>query len=238
MTAATGSAYSAENMRLNMLRERVLHSAELGAALLDAIYNDYYSFSPAIADELRADDQLRDQVLRVAVRPLLAWYGLIESLALDSSEPAALKPTVQRVRMPCRAGAASTASAALCFEMIRGGRAVPPDAGEPYAYLASRLVEAVGLPFTAWAIFDPLVRMWTCAATGGDIVRHAQDWLGDAPLDRLQLPLDAARRDRELGLLASGPYRSPELRRTVGARLALAWPELRDELRLHGFVSD
>jgi hypothetical protein len=40
VSATTGSAHSAENMRLNMLRERVVRSTALGGALLDAIYSD------------------------------------------------------------------------------------------------------------------------------------------------------------------------------------------------------
>jgi hypothetical protein len=237
VSATTGSRDSAENMRLNMLRDRVVRSTDIGATMLDAIYNDYYSFSPPIAEELAADAELRKRVLNLAVRPLLAWYGLIEVLALDPYDERAAERAGQRVQDACRAAAPSHARQfASLFAQIRRGEAVPEDAPEPFRYLASRLREAVKLPFSAWAIFVPLSLVWEGAAHDEDMVNQARSWLAEAPLDQLPPPSPGARLDAELERLASGPFASPKMRRQVGARLMSVWPQLERELGTHGFV--
>ena len=237
VSATTGSELSAENMRLNMLRDRVLRSTDIGASLLDAIYREYYSFSPPIADELAADPVLRDQVLQVAVRPLLAWYGLIEVMVLDRATPGALERGADGVIDACRAATyASPATAAPLIDAICRGERVPGDSPEPFLYLSSRLRERMGLRFAAWSMFEPLALAWRCAHTGEDVLGAAARWLADAPLDRLPAPAPGPRLDHELAQLAHGPFATPPLRREVGARLAAKWPHLDDELARHGFI--
>jgi hypothetical protein len=237
VSATTGSPASAENMRLNMLRERVLQSTDIGASLLDAIYREYYSFSPPIADELAADPELRDQVLEVAVRPLLAWYGLIEVMVLDRDVPGALERAADAVLETCWAATyASPATAAPLIDAICRGEPLSGDPPEPFRYLSSRLRPAAGLRFAAWSMFEPLALAWRCANTGDDVVRAAAQWLADAPLDRLPAPSPGARLDGELDQLAHGPFASLPLRLEVGARLAAKWPHLDDALARHGFL--
>jgi hypothetical protein len=236
VSATTGSALSAENMRLNMLRERVLASTELGASLLGAVYDDYYSFSPPIAAELAADDELRRQVLDVAVRPLLAWYGLVEAVVLDGDDRALVESAVKEVSAACESSAPAEV-AALCAALARG-EALPQDAPEPFGYLSSRLGDVVALPYSAWSMFDPLVRVWRCRAGEAELEEEVARWLIAAPLDRLPQPAPGERFEAELGLLAAGPFRTAAARAEVGLRLAAAWPELAGELRRHGFVGD
>lgn len=239
VSATTGSPHSVENMRLNMLRDRLLRTTDIGAALLDAIYSDYYSFSPPIAAELTADPKLREQVLRVAVRPLLAWYGLIEVLALDKDKPAAIDGAAQAVLDACDNGLPQSAEhTAALLDRIRRCEPLPEDAPSPFAYLGSRLGESVSLPFSAWAIFEPLSLIWGCAATGSDVVESARFWLAQAPLDELPSPSSSERLDAELAQLANGPFASAGIREQVGARLLSVWPHLEEDLRKHGFVGE
>jgi hypothetical protein len=238
VSATTGSSDSAENMRLNMLRDRVLQTTELGSALLDAIYRDYYSFSPRIARELAEDDDLRGEILRIAVRPLLAWYRLAETLALDPDAPRSAEQAARVVLEACQVNAATMRTAATLLETVGQGDLLPAGAPTPLTYLASRLDDAMALPFASWAIVAPLVRIWTCAVSGADPMEEAIAWLADAPLDLLAPPAGYTRLHAELGLLARGPLASPVARHKIGARLALAWPHLVRELRQHDFICD
>lgn len=237
VSATTGSVHSAENMRLNMLRQRVVASTDLGEALLDAIYRDYYSFSPPIAAELREGAELREQVLRTCVRPLLAWFGLVEAVALDGADRRRARRAVLAVLDACESPSAEAAArnARLAEALCRG--TLSRGAPQPFAYLAARLGDAVALPFSRWAIFDPLVRVWRCAAGDADVLEQLDGWLTGAPFDRLPAPARGERLDAELELLAAGPYASDSARAALGGRLAIAWPELSEELRRHGFVT-
>jgi hypothetical protein len=234
VSATTGSEVSAENVRLMALRDRVMRATAIGTELLDAIYRDYYSFSPAIAAELAEDDELRDQVLRTCVRPLLAWYGLIEVMVLDAQDRRATERAARSVLGACltETPAVATTTAAL-LDTIRRGDALPDDAAEPFRYLVSQLAGAVELPFAAWSIFDPIVRAWRCAATGSDVIEEARAWLADAPLERLDPPAGGEPLRAELMLIA-GPLGSSARREEVGVRLASAWPHLADDLRRSG----
>jgi hypothetical protein len=223
-------------MRLAMVRDRFVGTTQLGRALLDAIYCDYYSFSPPIADELAGDAELREQVLRTCVRPLLAWYGLTEVLALNPGERRAAERAAEAVLSACQANT-DPATTLTLLEATLGGNSVPDDAPELFGYLASRLRGAVALPYAAWAIFTPLVLAWTCAATGADVIDQASTWLGEAPLERLPPPAVDERLDVEFRLLAQGPFEARPLREKVGARMLAAWPHLAEDLRRHGFRS-
>jgi hypothetical protein len=227
-----------ENVRLKVIRDGIVRSTALGAGLLDEIYRDYYRFSPQIANELVDDAALRDDVLRVAVRPLLAWYGLVETLALKPGQHEAAQDAARMVLQACESGGTDAGTASALLTAIVGADPMPADAPAPFEYLASRLNEAVTLPFAAWAIFDALLCAWSCAATGSDVIAHATTWLAEAPLEHLAAPLAGDRFDFELALLARGPLATAALRHRVGARLADAWPQHADALRRHDFLSE
>src|SRR5260221_145191 len=76
VSATTGSPASIEVTHLRHLRDRVAAASGLAAKLIDAIYDEYYQFSPGIAANLEQDAVARNAVLRIVVRPLLAWYTL------------------------------------------------------------------------------------------------------------------------------------------------------------------
>ena len=237
VTATTGSPESAENARLKVIRDGIVRGTALGATLLDEIYRDYYRFSPQIAAELVEDAELRDEVLRIAVRPLLAWYGLVETLALKPDQPAVAQCAARNVLQACRSANTDALGTSALLSAIVGDDPVPAEAPAPLRYLASRLHGAVALPFAGWAILDALARAWTCAATGSDVVQDVAAWLAEAPLERLAPPASADELDIELALLAQGPLALAPLRHHVGARLANAWPQHLDVLRRHDFLS-
>lgn len=236
-SATAETSQSAENMRLNMLRDRVLRPTEIGGALLDAIDRDFYRFSPRIASDLAEDEKLRGEMLRIVIRPLLAWYGLVEALALEPGEGRQAE-RADAVLATCHADTAPMARAtAASLDTVLRGDPLPPNAPEPFGYLALKAQETVTLPFATWAIFAPVVRAWTCAATGEDIIENAAAWLGEVPLDQLRPPASGDRLDAELALLAQGAFSSPAVRCKIGKRLARAWPHLEAELRRNGFIT-
>lgn len=236
VSATTGSPESAENMRLNMMRDRMMKSTQIGGALLEAIYADYYSFSPAIARELDADLALRDGVLKLIVRPLIAWYGLVESLVLDSRDERAAERGATAVREACAAARRPARDVLATLQRIRYGEGLEPGVDRVLSYIASRWPDEEALPFAGWAIIDPLTRAWHCAADGVDPRMSAGAWLLSAPLEDLPTPPAEEDLGAELSLLARGPFADPLLRTAIGARLGAAWPELTHELRRHGFL--
>jgi len=220
-------------MRLNMLRDRVMRTTDIGAALLDAIYEDYYSFSPSIAEELTADPELRDQVFRIGVRPLLAWYGLIEVLALDGDTDGAAERAAEKVLDACPVNSPQTVwQTAALLGRIRRGEPVAED------------VPAVRLPRV------PLSRLGEATVLSLGDLRAPRDGVGmrrdrsrsgracqvmdvEAPLDQLPTPSPGDRLEAELARLANGPFAAPPMRRRVGERLASVWPQLQEDLRRH-----
>lgn len=237
VSATTGSPDSIENIRLKLLRDQVVRATTLGSRLLDEIYRDYYRFSPRIADDLNRDAVLRNQVLVAGVRPLLAWYALAGVLALDRHDAHAVRHAAQTVLDACSGQEPSPASTVDLIDALRCGRPLPADAPAPFGYLATRLQEAPHLPFAQWAIFDPLIRAWTCVAIGQDVVAQAEQWLALAPLERLPAPQLDETTEAELAAVAAGPLAAPALRHEMGARLYSAWPQLGDALRRSDYIN-
>jgi hypothetical protein len=230
-SAVTGSPDSAEVIRLNQLRDRVVRATHLGARLMDAIYREYYRFSPRIAIELRHDDAAREGVLALAVHPLIAWYSLAEAIALAPENTGAATREVLD-SCPDNIDAAMVAAA---MAAIRAGEVIPAGAPPILSYLAARARNVARLPFACWAILDPLARIWTSVAHDLDAEDEARLWLASAPLEALSPP-DHDLLDIELALLAAGPLSRPGDRREMGGRLVVAWPEARQQLSRHDFL--
>jgi hypothetical protein len=234
VSAASGAPESAEVVRLKQLRDRVIRSTCLGRQLLDAIYRDYYRFSPRIATELRRDLQLREGVLRFAVRPLIAWYSLAEAVSLAPDDAAAREAWCTEAYRACLFDG-DPAVVAQAMAYIRMGQAPSADAPLVLAYLAQQAREASRLRFASWAILEPLVRVWTATAAGSGLCGQVRAWLAAAPLEALDTP-DIDVLDVELALLAKGPLSGRAERHDTGHRLAAAWPQTRRLLARHDFV--
>ncbi len=93
VTAAFGSESAPEVELLQAFRDNVLRRTRWGSKFFDELYKYYYRVSPAIADEMIRDPQLR-QVLRFAiVEPWVNYMQLtmarpdLKSMNLDSLDP-------------------------------------------------------------------------------------------------------------------------------------------------------
>ncbi|HVB63412.1 MAG TPA: hypothetical protein VNE17_01690 [Nitrolancea sp.] len=234
VSAATGSRESAVVLRLKLQRDRIFRATDLGSRLMDAIYRDYYRFSPRIAAEMQKDPVIRDVVLSIAVRPLVAWYTLANVLALTPADDAAAVEAVAGVWAAVPSGIEAQEVAAA-LRSIQASEPLPADASLIFVYLAERIQQAPRMPFASWAILEPLVRVWTTYASGSDVLEAVQAWLVAAPLETLEPPAGQELED-ELAFLASGPFAPLNARQQVGRRLLAAWPETQIALVRHGFV--
>jgi hypothetical protein len=102
--------------------------------------------------------------------------------------------------------------------------------------LAPRIREAAQMRFVAWAILDPLARLWNAAAYGHDMADAVSAWLADAPLEAVTPPSRPSALDFELAALARLLAFNPTVKPVVGARLAAAWPSASEALARHGFI--
>ena len=224
VSAATGSAQSEEVAALRALRDRVAERSAIAASLIDAIYDEYRQFSPAVAERLDAATFARQSALMAAVRPLLAWYRLAGYLALDRDNERALKEVQQALRDACPRWL-SPLSMAQRIAALRRREPVADNAPRTLRELAPHLHRAASLPLVNWAMLEPLERCWVIAAEQLDSVREVGRWLGDAPVERLcALPVgDAAAHGQAIAsLLAFSAGDQERLVQRLQARAAQA----------------
>lgn len=234
VTAATGSAQSAEVNGLRQLRDRVGGVSRLGAQLIEAIYREYAQFSPAIAADLEQDTVSRQAVLWVVVRPLVAWYSLAGKLGLERDEES-VRAAVQQVAEACPRYL-SPASIASMLEVVRSGRELPETAPDLLREFAPKIADAARFPFASWGILEPLVRVWTAAAEGRDVVEEVAQWLAGAPIDSFLIPASPQQLESELEVLSGIMAFHPAARRQLGERLLAAWPHARPALERTAFI--
>jgi hypothetical protein len=235
VSAATGSPASAEVVRLRRLRGRVAASSRVAAELIDAIYAEYHQWSPEIAAGVRRDALARDAVLRLVVRPLLAWYALAGVLALDPGDHGAIADAAEDLSR-ARDGHPPAPAIASVLEAIRSGEPLSADAPESLRGFASKAAEAARFRLAAWAIIDPLFRIWGSAGRELDAVGDVAAWLATAPLEVLTPARDPDLLDADIEALARFFRFRPDARPELGLRLARAWPDARDALARHGFI--
>jgi hypothetical protein len=75
-TAAYGSAIETPVQFLREVRDNILMPTRAGRAFFETFYEDYYVFSPAIADAMRADSSMRNGVRIALVEPLVRYLDL------------------------------------------------------------------------------------------------------------------------------------------------------------------
>lgn len=235
VSAATGSPQSDEINRMRLLRDRVAGISGLSGRLIDLVYEEYFRFSPEIAAHVAADRPARQAVLAVIVRPLLAWYALAGTLAIDGRGPSA-DQAARAVIGACPVFLRRHRIAAALND-VRAGKPLPSSAARLMGGLAPRIAEAAQMRFAGWAILDPLVRLWNATAHGHDIIAAVSAWLAEAPLEAVVPPAHPAALDFELGALARLLAFDPAVKPAVGARLSIAWPGAAAALSRHGFVA-
>jgi hypothetical protein len=235
-TAATGSSDSEEIANLRQLRSRARNASRIADHLIDAVYSEYVQFSPAIAAEIDADAFAREIVLRVVVKPLVAWYTLAAKLGLEHSHAAAVASAVNDLTHVCPAYLQPAGIVAV-LEAIRSDAAFPDGIAGTLGVFAERTREAARFPIASWAIVEPLVRVWKSAAEHLDPIREVAQWLATAPLERLALSSSSDLVDDDLSALSQFFDFAPEARRQLGERLLAAWPDSAVALRRNGFAA-
>jgi hypothetical protein len=234
VSASTGSPQSEEVQQLRVLRDRIATASGLSGRLIDLIYSEYYQFSPEIALRVEQDRMTRQAVLAVVVRPLLAWYALAGKLALDGRGPetdAAARAIV--AACPIFLGRARIAAA---LSAVQNGEPLPDGAARLMGELSDKIREATKMRIAAWAILDPLARLWHAAARGEDMIQAVSNWLAEAPLQAVTPPGHQATLDLELASLARLLAFNPGVKPLLGRRLAVAWPDAMEAMARHGFI--
>ncbi len=188
-------------MALRALRDEVGAKSSIAAALIDAVYDEYWRFSPPIADRISADAATQQGALLAVVRPLLAWYGLAGTLALGKGDGRAELALLEEA---CPGWMAPATIAALVGALRRDG-AVPDDAPDFVRSIAAQLALGASLPLVDWAILRPLQTCWELAASDGDIRSAVAAWLSDAPVERLAQKPSAEEVSAVAGLLDFDP---------------------------------
>lgn len=223
VSAATGSAQSDEVNVLRALRDRVVERSLIARTLIDAVYGEYWQFSPALAERIDADRLTRQGALWVAVKPLIAWYEFAGQLAFEPGDEAAVARGAKALAGACPRW---LLPASICAHIgrLRRGEPLPDRAPAPLLELAPRLRQAAALPYIDWAMLLPLERCWALAAEGGDARAEIARWLGDAPVDRLPPPASELLLSQVGALLGLLDF-DAAARRRLGERLCAAWPQ-------------
>jgi len=178
VSAATGSAQSDEVVALRALRDQVAARAPAAGRLIDAIYDEYWQFSPALADRITGDGMLKQGALLATVKPLLAWYRLAGALALQGD----VESAHEALSSACPFWMQPSKLAAM-IGRIRLERSVPDDAPAMVRDLGDHLGRAASLPLVDWAILYPLEMCWLIAAKRLDPMQTIADWLATAPVE-------------------------------------------------------
>lgn len=172
---------------------------------------------------------------QIIVRPLLAWYTLAGTLALEPADPKAVSQAKMHVFSACP-GYLDGSSIAAMLDTIRLGQPLPDDAPKLLLDFAPRIQLAARFRHVSWAILDPLAWAWRSAAAGLDLVEEVSQWLTNAPLEAITPPSDQKLLDTEVGVLADFFDFRPMARHQLGDRLAGAWPDATAALARHGFI--
>jgi hypothetical protein len=155
----------------------------VAGALIDAVYEEYWQFSPAVAEKLDANKLARQGALLAAVRPLVAWYQLSGDLAFDHRNTTAVENATKTPHDACPRWMSSSSLADL-IATLRRREPVPANAPQTLRELAPHLHQAASLPLVDWAVLRPLQMCWMIAAQRLNPASEIADWLSDAPVDR------------------------------------------------------
>lgn len=220
VSATTGSPASTEVQSLRQLRDRVAAHSLLGALLIDAIYAEYWRFSPAIARQLRVAAPARRIVLWTVVRPLIGWYRLAGVLAFDVANSSAVRDAAAELSAACPRWLGRHAMAAR-LRRLREGQSLPAILEPLLSSFAPGLQQAARLPLVAWAVLDALEAAWENSDSTEQAVAAVGRWLGDAPIERLPSASQFAHQHAALLRLLDF---DPAARARLAQRLSVATP--------------
>ena len=206
VTAAVGSPMAVEVARFQYIRDRLLRSTTIGRLFLDRLAQQYYRFSPRVAEDIAEDPDLRSALNRLLVVPLLDWFALLEThsrgrtLDLEPLVDGTLNRTQDASGSSWDPQAVKVALLSLKKHLDEKRDDVPTAiAGAPIRdvnatcqYLA-RQIQAHGGAGTelTWAIVDPLLIYWSARASlqirsitcvSRRLVSALDRWLGAIPI--------------------------------------------------------
>jgi hypothetical protein len=235
-TAATGSPISLSVQRLTAFRDATLRTTELGRTLFNALFEEYYQFSPVIADDVRAFPDLRTATRRLCVDPLVTVLLWVQRLCLlpHEADEVPLAEEVSRVLStslqelatlghdPARwAGAAEWLSAAAGTADPAPSEACAPSevkGDDPDAcarYLLGRAsAPGIRLTYTGWGLLEPIALYWRwlvqqSAGNGPSVAHDVCDWLSRMPVPAALGARSRDERRTDLQALLDGNVRNP-----------------------------
>jgi hypothetical protein len=239
-SVAYGSPYAREINLLRRVRDRTLRTSRLGGAFFDALHDEYYAFSVAIARLMVRSPAARSNVERWLVRPLASVLALLEQYR---QRPTDLEQLGRRFleqlpaaapAAPGGAGRADWAALRRFLDALAGG-AVPeqavalldPSSAEVCRILARWLPQS---PHVTWGILGPL-RVYLDAGArfardsapevvGAWLAERFDAWLARLPLEQALAEVPAERRAAELAALGQSLFRDEEKRQALVERLS------------------
>jgi hypothetical protein len=246
-TAASGSQSAPSVLELLRFRDGFLRRTELGRTFFDELFAEYYQFSPALADDLRADPSSRATVSRLCVEPLIAmlrWTKLLCAIEGDDESLQDLADSIissidQSLREFVLSGddVAAWARATRWLHLVMdpsqetqtvsGGEG--PE-GDPWSCVRSIIDRAlkpgIALPVTRWAIAWPIRIYWDWMLTRArgktpQVVGDLVGWVGTLPVAPAFIKRTRLERKCDLETLKSGFIRNPEIQERLRASLEL-----------------
>lgn len=239
-TAAAGSPLAPSVMELLRFRDGYLRRTELGRTFFDSLFEEYYQFSPALADDIRSHPWMRATISSLCVDPLLAflrWTVFLCSLrGSDGTDQdfnvaviSYLDESLERLAASGREVRAWTKAALWLYLALESdGRLEPPFseyAGEPWDCLRSILyrVGATGIPVhvTTWALARPIAMYWLwmfirACGTTPSVSDDIYAWLGSLPIPSTFMKRRLLERRSDFDTLSAGFVRNPAIRQRLG----------------------
>lgn len=181
VSAVSGSPRSVQVREFQRIRDSLLRPTRLGRALFATLFGEYYQFAPRVVADMEAAPELKEQIKRLVVEPLLDLLMLTELHVRLDLRGGALDQEVTQVfaqgwdRLGRQEISADTVArlAALMVRITSGlnGTAAQPETTPPQSapsdpdatlrYLASTI--HAGTPRTralAWCLAQPLTIYW------------------------------------------------------------------------------
>jgi hypothetical protein len=242
-SAAAGSPLARDVNRLRQLRDIVVRGSRIGRWFFGHFFDEYYRFSPRIADDMLASPEYRAWVTDLCVAPLMFFFDAVAQRWGSSAADDGTHALESATPAPLFAGRriAPFATLAERFKGIRTaleGRERLADAALPlvpnqlnlddfFSHLETtcqRLATPSSV-YAAWALIEPIEIVWRSLAEGDlDFELYVDQWLGRAPIPSELRALCAAEAHRDVSDLCDSVLRNPVSRATYLARLGGAEP--------------
>ena len=96
VSAAFGSPHSPQVDEFRGLRDRLLRQSTLGDEFFNCLFNEYFEFSPDVAQDMDASLPLRTAVAALVVEPLMSFLNLLERYLRGAWQDSAFTEEIAR----------------------------------------------------------------------------------------------------------------------------------------------